>query len=92
MNITGWFSSVSMRGDTNWFVNAGSSGAFSVENGSSGTNWYAGVDGSGNLWRHVNFNAANSWSGATSSVGKADPDAITNLQPYYTVFMWKRVS
>jgi microcystin-dependent protein len=52
--------------------------------------------------RAVGFNAANSWSGSTSSEGSHSHSvtvnatgggaAHSNMQPYLSVYMWKRTA
>lgn len=37
-----------------------------------------------------NFDASNSWEGATSEEGGSQPH--NNMQPYLAVYMWKRIS
>ncbi len=102
MNITGQWK---IKGDSN---NAGvdatatASGAFSAINETAsgskveGSNWSCGTG--------FNFNAANSWTGETSSVGDGgahnhpftQPTFTGTVQdtmpPYLAVYMWKRVS
>ena len=61
------------------------SGAFSVTIAA-----VAASSGSSNRYCSMSFNAANSWTGATSSVG--GNAAHNNMPPYLTVYMWKRTS
>ena len=87
MNITG---SWRMVGDSN---NAGvdalatGTGAFDPINGTG-----SGSSVEASSWTCAlgfDFNAADSWTGATSSVGGST--AHNNMPPYLAVYMWKRV-
>ncbi len=48
------------------------------------------ADGSSDAVRQIHFQASRAWTGETSSVG--DGSAHNNLQPYITVYMWKRTN
>lgn len=88
MNITGTFR---FQDDAD---NAG------VDASASGTGAISGVNGSGSgssvastgwsIGKGFDFNAANSWTGATSVEG--GDGGHNNLQPYITCYMWKRTS
>lgn len=45
---------------------------------------------SGSLMENVTFDASRSWSGSTSKEG--NNAAHNNLQPYLSVFIWKRTA
>ena len=82
MNITGAF-----RGELN-FVNQ-YNGVFGAEEAYS----YTTQEKNGNYWssyRKVSFDALRSWAGETSSVGGNAAHSL--MQPFLSVFMWRRTN
>ena len=80
-------------------------GAFSVN--TTGTSPYGGGgQGAGLYKKNASFSASTSWTGTTSSAGShshtvsisgsigsaGDGEAHTNMQPYLSVYMWKRIA
>ena len=79
-------------------------GAFSVN--TKGTSPYGGGQGAGLYKKNASFSASKSWTGTTSSAGShshtvsisgsigsaGDGEAHTNMQPYLSVYMWKRIA
>lgn len=87
MNITGY--SDKFDSNSGWDSNLEVNGAFYVSDlGSRGkvTN-----DSSGSYdWVRFGFDASRSWTGSTSTVGSDQPH--NNMQPYLSVYMWKRTA
>lgn len=86
MNITG---SVTSQ-DTNYFWGAGTtaSGAFAdahVGGSNIGNAYWSGSRGNG-----FSFDASRTWTGTTSEEGNNAEH--NNLQPYLSVFIWKRTA
>ena len=76
MNITGSF----LADNEIWGAGAFSTGSYQNYDASS-------AGGSGHS---INFNAANTWTGATSSVGGGG--AHNNMPPYYAAYIWRRTA
>jgi hypothetical protein len=93
-SVTGTAASQTLTGsyDTGFRLpgtNADASGIVSVTEGSAVTSW--GASGSGTR-KIINVNATHSHSvtGTAAATGSSGTDA--NLQPYITVYMWKRTA
>ena len=107
MEIAGQMTSLRWNQEIGIFTMSTSGAFYNVYNKPSGrltgedTYWASGKDNSSLL----GFQASRNWTGATSSVGgdgghshsipattTADAVAQTNLPPYLSVYMWKRIS
>ena len=88
MNISGTLRINSDSGNAGVDAPGAGTGAIGAVNGTG-----CGSSGGGcgwNVWSGFNFNAASNWTGNTSSAG--GNGAHNNLQPYITVYMYKRVA
>lgn len=86
MNITGKFSAT--WNVSNGFHNLQTSGCF--ERGDAQTGRITGEDKNNGTPYGVGFNAANNWTGETSSVGGGNAHSL--MQPFLSVFMWRRTN
>ena len=84
MNITGTVSGASIKGVVD-SAPVGGSGAFKT---TSTYNWFDG--GAGGNGSYADFDASRSWTGATSEEGESQ--AFNNMQPYLSVYIWKRTA
>ena len=87
MNITGTIlaaSDYNVTSNTSNVIN----GAFTVSN-ISGTDRNAG-SGDYDANRTIGFDASKTWTGETSSVGSGT--SFSNMPPYLTVTVWKRIA
>ena len=86
MNITGW----AQFDPKNGYIRIHSVGGAFNRSGSGSQN--DGTSSSSNTEQPIrlNLNAADSWTGATSSVG--GNGAHNNMPPYLAVYMWKRMA
>lgn len=100
MNITGGLSGVDGAGNMaySWGFKPQTNGAFSVAQTLATYNKYGGAY-SVAAGQNAVFNAANAWTGETSSVGGNGGHTHnfvgttqTNLPPYLAVYMWQRVA
>ena len=82
MNITGSITNIYFHSDTK------GDGAFSaaVQN----YRWLPSAASENGGRTNINFNAENGWSGETSYVGSGA--AQNNMQPYLSVYMWRRTA
>ena len=90
MNITGWFAdgSGNNAGLGNDLSFTQVSGCFNKTSIGTGKTLMS-TSGSYDRGR-IDFNAANSWTGETSSVGGNDAHSL--MQPFLSVFMWRRAN
>lgn len=90
MNITGNFAVGGYGSTSGWYGGVtAASGAFSRSSVTEGC--LQANDGYDNKGSHyAYFNAANNWSGSTSSVGGGE--AHNNMPPYETYYCWKRTA
>lgn len=65
-------------------------GTGALKTGASNTPHYGANNAAAGYSSILNFNAADSWSGSTSEKGNSV--AHNNLQPYLSVFIWKRTA
>ena len=88
MNITGRIEKSSIKSIMDGAPIAGS-GAFSTLNGSS---WFGKPSGGGEYTGNwgADFDASRSWTGETSSVGGNAAHSL--MQPFLSVFMWRRTN
>lgn len=72
---------------------AGYNGGLRAMGGAFTQGEYEGADSAGNRFNipmYVNFNAANAWTGETSSVG--GNAAHNNMPPFYAAYIWRRIA
>ena len=86
MNITG---SINYVASGYGEENSKATGAF-IANKWYKTSGYNNIGGSGTLIEDLQLNAANSWTGETSEEGESQ--AFNVLQPYISVYIWKRTA
>ena len=87
MNITGSVSGASIKGVVD-AAPVGGSGAFKT---TSTYQWFDGGNGGAERnGSYADFDASRSWTGATSKEGQSQP--FNNMQPYLSVYIWKRIS
>lgn len=94
MDITGHIACYSTysKGNNSYWTEDGCSGAFykGPHNGQEESSNIEQGNYSGDTCRWVDFSAARTWAGATSSVGSGT--AFSNMPPYLAVYVWKRTA
>ena len=92
MNITGGISTIGHTPGVTWGLNTEGTyteGCFFIGNSTGETQAFQDYYKTTRK-NSIMFNAANSWTGATSSVGSGT--AFNNMPPYLAVYVWKRTA